>query len=145
MASHWVTGLDLGTSSIKVAVGEYRGDKLVLRSIFKQPSLGVRKGAIVDIAETLQALAAIIHEVKNISKAAARNIYVNVGTPQVKVQHSRGIVAVSRADTEIYQDDVERVIKASQAVNIPLNRTIIHNVTRERIVDGFERESSRSK
>jgi len=136
MPSRWVTGLDIGTSSIKVAVAENHDGKPNLKAIFKQPSLGLRKGAIVDLAECLQALGPALHEVKKISKSAAKNIYINVGTPQVRVQHSRGIIAVSRADTEIYQDDIERVIKASQAVNIPLNRTIIHNITREFIVDG---------
>jgi cell division protein FtsA len=54
----------------------------------------------------------------------------------VKVQPSKGIAALSRADTEIYQDDIDRAVKASQAVNLGPNRTIIHTVIREFIVDG---------
>jgi cell division protein FtsA len=45
-------------------------------------------------------------------------------------------VAVSRADAEIYQDDVDRAVRASQAVNLPQNRTIIHTLTRDFMVDG---------
>jgi cell division protein FtsA len=63
-------------------------------------------------------------------------MYVNVGTPQIHTQHSKGIVAVSRADSEIYQDDIDRAVKASQAINLAPNRMIVHNVTREYIVDG---------
>ncbi|RJQ29850.1 cell division protein FtsA [Candidatus Parcubacteria bacterium] len=136
MTSRWITGLDIGTTTIKAVVAEHSGGKLGLRAVFRQPALGLRKGAVVDLAECLQALGPVLHEIKKISKSAVKNIYLSIGTPQAKIQHSKGIVAVSRADTEIYQDDVERVIKASQAVNVPPNRTIVHNVTREFIVDG---------
>ncbi|HUZ92853.1 MAG TPA: cell division protein FtsA [Candidatus Paceibacterota bacterium] len=136
MSSKFITGLDVGTSSIKAIVAEERNGRPVIRRAFREPSAGMRKGAITDIAETSHAISRVLAEVKKISKSAAKNVYVNIGTPQAKVQASRGIVAVSRADTEIYQDDIERVVKASQAVNLGPNRTIIHTVTKEFIVDG---------
>jgi cell division protein FtsA len=52
------------------------------------------------------------------------------------MQVSRGIVAVSRADAEIYQDDIDRAVRASQAVNLPQNRMIVHTLMREFVVDG---------
>jgi cell division protein FtsA len=136
MSSNFVTGLDIGTASIKFVVAENRGDKPTIKLISKGPSVGLRRGAIVDLAEASQSINKAVSEIKKISKQAAKNIYLNIGTPQVKVQPSRGIVAVSRADAEIYQDDVERAIRASEAVNLPPNRTIIHNITKEFIVDG---------
>jgi cell division protein FtsA len=60
-----------------------------------------------------------------------------VGGSNVKLQNSRGIVAVSRADSEIYSEDIERVIKASQAINLGPNRMILHTITQEFIVDGI--------
>jgi cell division protein FtsA len=121
---------------VKVVIAENRGGKPGLHSVFKENSSGMRKGAIVDLAETSAAVSRALAEVKKISKTGIRNIYVNIGTHQAKSQNSRGIVAVSRADSEIYQDDIERVIKASQAINLSPNRMIVHNVTREYIVDG---------
>jgi len=132
----FVTGLDIGTSSIKVAVAEIRGRRPVIVHIHKEPSFGIRKGAIIDLGEASQSINRALTEVKKISKAAAKNIYVSIGTPQAKMQSSRGIVAVSRADAEIYQDDIDRAVRASQAVNLPQNRTIIHTLTREFVVDG---------
>src|SRR3989344_2983293 len=136
MSSNFITGLDVGTSSIKIALAEKRGDKLALKAVLKEQSFGIRRGAIADIAEISQAINRIFHEVKKISKSALKNVYVSIGTYNIKAQISRGIVAVSRADTEIYQDDVDKAIKASQAVHLSPNRTVIHNVTREFIVDG---------
>lgn len=136
MSSKFITGLDIGTHALKAVVVENVNGKPVVRLALKEPAQGVRRGAIVDLAEASRPINKIVGEIKKFSRAAAKNIYVNIGTQQVKSQASKGIVAVSRADTEIYPDDVERAVKASQAVNLGPNRTIIHTVTREFIVDG---------
>ncbi len=131
----FVTGLDIGTSSIKVVVAEAREGKPVIIHASKEVSQGFRKGAISDPAEASQALRRALEPVKHI-KGALKNVYASIGTPQVKMQASRGIVAVSSANNEIYQGDIERAVKASQAVNLGPNRAIIHTLTKEFIVDG---------
>lgn len=136
MSSNFIVGLDIGTSSTKVAVAEMRGGRVALRALFKEPSAGIRRGAVNDLSEAVPALMKTFGRIKEISKSALRKVYVNIGTPEIKAQHSKGIVAVSRVDNEIYQDDIDRVIKASQAVTIAPNRIIVHNITREFIVDG---------
>ncbi len=136
MRSEYIIGLDIGTSGIKVAIAENRNGRPELKAVFKEPSAGLRKGAIHDLAEASPSVARALVHVRKISKQALKTIYVNIGTPQIKSQNSRGIVAVSRADSEIYQDDIDRAVKASQAINVAPNRIIIHNVTREYIVDG---------
>jgi cell division protein FtsA len=133
---NFVTGLDIGTSSIKVVVAERRGGKPALVHVAKVPCFGMRKGAIVEMSEASQSISRALSGVKKISKSALKNIYISIGTPQAKTQSSRGIVAVSRADTEIYQDDVDRAVRASQAVNLPQNRMIIHTLMKEFVVDG---------
>src|SRR5205085_1838951 len=132
----FIVGLDLGTANLKVAVAEEKNGRPFLRAVFKEPSAGVRKGSLSDVADALPVLSRTLNEVKKVAKAALKNVYANVGTYQIKAQPSRGIVAVSRADSEIYQDDIDRAIKASQAVNLAPNRLLIHNITREYIVDG---------
>jgi cell division protein FtsA len=136
MGASFITALDIGTTTIRVAVAENVRGKPVLRLVHREQAAGVRKGAIVDVTEASHAISRALTEVRKVAKPALKNVYLAIGTPQAKVQTSRGIVAVSRADTEIYQDDVERVVKAAQAVNLLPNRTIVHNVTREFIVDG---------
>jgi cell division protein FtsA len=134
--SDLITGLDIGTSSLKVVVADCRGRRPVVLHVYEEEALGLRKGAVIDLSEASHAINRVVAEVKKVSKAAAKNIYVSIGTPQAKMQTSRGIVAVSRADAEIYQDDIDRAVRASQAVNLPQNRTIIHTLTKEFMVDG---------
>lgn len=136
MGSHFVVGLDIGTSSVKAVILERQGKRTLIRHVCKASSSGLRKGAVYDLSESVPVVAKVIDEIKHVSKSAAKNLYVNIGTPQVKVHNSRGIVAVSRVDNEIYQDDIDRVVKASQAVNLAPNRMIIHTLTKEYVVDG---------
>ena len=136
MSSNFIIGLDIGTSLVKAAVAEIKDGKPVLRAVFKEPSVGLRKGVVIEMGEVSPAVGRLFTEVKKNYKGGIKSVYVNIGTPQIKVQSSRGIVPISRADSEIYAEDVEKVVNSSQAVNMTTNRLIIHNVTREFIVDG---------
>ncbi len=132
-----VTGIDIGTSSIKIVVARKSPERAELLYVSKEPSAGLRHGAIVDIPEVAQAIRRALAGAEKISKAALKNIYISIGTAQAKMQSSRGIVAVSSADTQIYQADMDRAVRASQAVNLSQNRMIVHTLTKEFIVDGM--------
>ena len=136
MNGEFITGLDVGTSSVKLVVAERRTNRPALLHVHEEVCGVMRKGAISEISEVSQAINRALSEAKKISKATLKHVYVSIGTPLVKMQSSRGIVAVSRADAEIYQDDIDRAVRASQAVNLPQNRTIIHTITKEYVVDG---------
>lgn len=131
-----IVGLDIGSHSIKAVVAEVnKKGKLSLIKVLKMPSAGMRRGIVDDLPEATRAISQVLGEIKQVSKNAAKNIYLSVGSPDFRVQHSRGIVAVSRADSEIYKDDIDRAVEASQAIKLPLNRMIVHSVTKEYIVD----------
>lgn len=134
----YITALDLGSSQIRAIVAEVKKEgQLAIFGVFKIFSAGIRKGEIVDLEETTEALRGIFLKIKEIDNAAIKNIFVNVGGAGVKCQTSRGIVAVSRADNEISQDDIDRVIKASQAIKLLPNRMIIHTLAKEFVIDGI--------
>ncbi len=137
MAQQYVTGLDIGTNSLKAVIGELKNDgQLSVSKILKTPSGGMRKGSIDDLSEMTRSLNVMFGDIKKVSRNALKNIYLNVGGADVRVQASKGIVAVSRADYEIHQDDVDRAVQASQAINLPPNRMVLHSITREFVVDG---------
>ncbi|OGY62927.1 MAG: cell division protein FtsA [Candidatus Harrisonbacteria bacterium RIFCSPHIGHO2_01_FULL_44_13] len=135
--NNFIVGLDIGSLTIKAAIGEIKRDgKLSLIQVFKVPSQGIRRGAVDDLADATRSINLALAELKKISKDAVKNIFVSIGNADARVQNSRGIVAVSRADYEICRDDIDRVIQASRAVNLPPNRMVVHAITREFIVDG---------
>lgn len=137
MAQNFIVGLDIGSSTLKAAVAEIGKDrKLSLLKIFKMPSRGVRKGMVDELGEATGAVNQILSEIKKDYPNAHKNVFLNTGSAQVRTQVSRGIVAVSRADYEICQDDIDRVNQASQAVKMPPNRMVVHTITKEYLVDG---------
>ena len=138
MAQNVITGLDIGSNSIKAVVLEVKKNgKLSVAAAIKKPSAGMRKGAVTDVADAAVAVARVFGELKEISRDAARNVFLGIGDTHVKAHVSRGIIAVSRADNEISKDDVERVGQTAQTMlKLSPNRTIIHNIPREYIVDG---------
>ena len=137
MAQSQILGLDIGSHTIKAVVAEPSANgKILLRFGFRRPSRGLRKGVVVDMESATKAVIELFDKVREESKSSLKNIYLRVGGADVRVQNSRGITAVSRANSEIYKDDVDRVVQASEAINLPPNRMILHTVKREFIVDG---------
>lgn len=133
----FITALDIGSYKIKAFLAEInKSGKPSLIDVLEEYSSGVRKGEITDVNEILLPLGKIFEKIKAENRSAIKNIFVNVGGANIKCQSSRGIIAVSRADNEISQDDIDRVIKASQAIKLSPNRMIIHNITKSYIVDG---------
>ncbi len=135
---HLVTGLDIGTTRIRALVAEQRNDgRLVLLRILKAPSFGFRKGSIIDTDDAARAIGEVIMKIKSFSKSAVRNLYVNIGGADIKAQPSKGIVAVSRPNSEIFLLFVDRVIHAAQSIHLASNRTVIHSLTRQFTVDSI--------
>lgn len=133
---NYIVGLDIGTHSIKAAIAEVKKNgKISLVQVLKMPSAGMKRGVVDDLPEATRAIGQVLSEIKQVSKNAIKRIYLGVGSPDFRVQHSQGIVAVSRADSEIYKDDIDRAVEASLAFKLPLNRTVVHSVTKEFIVD----------
>ncbi|OGG43691.1 cell division protein FtsA [Candidatus Jorgensenbacteria bacterium RIFCSPLOWO2_12_FULL_42_11] len=136
--SNIITGLDIGSASIKAIVAEIKNNgRLLVLAALKQPSAGFRKGVLVDFAETTVALRNIISDIRTISPKAVKNVYVNVNGVNIKSCLSKGIAGVSRADSEIRRDDIEKAIQSSRAVNLSSNYIVLHNITREFFVDGI--------
>jgi cell division protein FtsA len=138
MAQNEVLGLDVGSNTIKaVVVEETPAGKMILRAGSIRPSRGLRRGVVADMDDAASSINSVLQEVKQFSRPALKNIYLSIGSSDVHSQISRGIIAVARANSEIYKDDEARVIQASEAVNLPSNRMILHTLTREFIVDGI--------
>lgn len=138
MANSIILGLDIGSENIKAIVVESSKGKLRLSYAFSRPSAGLRRGAIVDMDEAVRAVSAVLNEIKGFYRPAVRNIYVTVGGVGGHYQFSEGSVALARPGSEITRYDIQRAISESRAVSLPPNRTILHSLTNEYIVDGAE-------
>ncbi len=131
-------GLDIGSHTIRAAIAQSQRDgSFSLVGLLKTGAVGIRRGAIDNPSQFTQSLSPIIAQAKNISRSAIKNISIGIGGADLKIQYSKGVVAVSRADDEIYQDDINRVLQSARALNLPANRMVIDTVIKEFVVDGI--------
>ena len=128
-----VVGLDIGTTKICAVVGEVSGDEINVIGIGTHPSIGLRKGVVVDIESTVESIKKAVEEAELMAGCEIRAVYAGIAGGHITSFNSRGIIAVK--GPEITAVDVERVIDAARAVAIPMDREVIHVLPQEYIVD----------
>ncbi len=130
--------LDIGTSSVKVIIGEMVNDSLNIIGVGNAKSEGLRKGSIVDIDKTVHSIKRAIEQAERMIGMEIRQVIVGVSGNHVSLQPCHGVVAVSSENREISDVDVVRVIEAAQVVSIPPEREIIDCIPKQFIVDGLD-------
>ena len=128
-----VVGLDIGTTKICAVVGEVSGPDVNIIGIGTHPSIGLRKGVVVNIESTVESIKKAVEEAELMAGCEISSVYAGIAGGHITGFNSRGIVAIKA--TEITDNDVERVIDAARAVAIPMDREVIHVLPQEYIVD----------
>lgn len=135
-----ICGIDIGNSAVKTIIAEVDRQSLVTRlaGIGTVESRGLRRGMVVDMNETIANIAQSIRQAENMAGIKINRAYVSLSGPHIKTQTSRGVIAVSRADNQISQSDIDRVIEAASVISLPANREMIHVLPRNYTIDGQE-------
>jgi cell division protein FtsA len=128
-----VVGLDIGTTKICCVVGEVSTKEANIIGIGTHPSVGLRKGVVVNIESTVESIKKAVEEAELMAGCEISSVYAGIAGGHITGFNSRGIVAIK--GTEITPGDVERVIDAARAVAIPMDREVIHVLPQEYIVD----------
>ncbi len=128
-----IVGLDIGTTKICAVVGEVSGDGINIIGIGTHPSIGLRKGVVVDIQATVESIKKAVEEAELMAGCEISSVYAGIAGGHITGFNSHGIIAVK--GPEITQNDVDRVIDAARAVAIPMDREVIHVLPMEYIVD----------
>ncbi len=136
MSDNLIVGLDIGTSHVRVIIGERGEDgRLAVTGVGNAPSTGLRRGVVVNIESTVKAVAQAMEAAELMSGREVHSCYVGIAGAHIEAINSRGVVAVTGRGKEITQDDVDRVIEAAKAVVIPMDREILHVIPQTYIVD----------
>ena len=130
-----VVGLDIGTSKTTCMVAEVRPDgQFNVIGLGTQPSNGLRRGVVVNIEATVDAISRVIQEVELMADCKIGDVYTGIAGSHIKSFNSNGMVAIK--DKEVSTMDVERVIEVARAMPIPADQQILHILTQEFIIDG---------
>lgn len=135
-----VVGLDIGTSCVRVAIGDSDdADVFSILGTACEESAGLRNGNIVNIEATAAAIKKAIEAAEQNAGAEVSNLWVSIGGDQIEGTNGTGKVSVSikgKEEREIARDDINRVIECATAIALPLDRIRLHTITQDYIVDG---------
>jgi cell division protein FtsA len=129
-----IVGLDIGTSKIVAIVGEIspEGDLSVI-GLGSHKSTGLKKGVVVNIDSTVQAIQRAIEEAELMAGCQIHSVFAGIAGSHIRSLNSHGIVAIK--DKEVLSQDLDRVIDAAQAVAIPADQKILHILPQEYLID----------
>ena len=129
-----VVGIDVGTTKICTLVGRVEEEAIRIMGVGIEPSAGIKKGVIVDLAAASQAITRSVEKAEQTSGVEITGAVVSMAGAHVSSINSRGVAGIS---SEIVDEvDVARALDAARAVAIPHNREIIHIIQRGFTVDG---------
>jgi cell division protein FtsA len=130
-----VVGIDIGTTKTCTLVARVEGERsLRILGVGIEPSQGIRKGTVVDLAAATQSVARSIEKAERSSGLEITSSLVSLAGSHVSSVNSRGVVGIS--GRVIDGEDVARALEAAQAVAIPHNREVIHVIQRGFVIDG---------
>lgn len=135
-----VAGIDVGSSKVTTLIAQVSSasEKINVVGVSSVPSLGIRKGQIVNIEEASQVIIQSVESAERMAGYSVSHILISVGGAHISSQNSHGVVAVSEPEGEIDQEDVRRVIEAARAISIPSSRELLHVIPRSYTVDSQE-------
>lgn len=133
-----LASLDVGSSKIRtvVAIADGGGQDHAIPNVIGvgiSPSLGIRKGQVIDVEELIHNIVASLEDAERMAGVPINHVFVGLSGSHIEAFDSRGVIAISGA--EITVDDVARVLEAAQAVSIPPNRRILHIEPKSYAVD----------
>ncbi len=128
-----VVGLDIGTTKICCVVGEVYDDAIDIIGIGTAPSVGLKKGVVVNIEATVKSIREAVLQAEESAGCDLSTVYVGIAGNHIKGFNSPGILAIN--GREIRESDVADVISAARTVKISENQQIIHVLPQEYMVD----------
>ena len=132
-----IVGLDIGTSKVVALVGKRNPDgSIEVVGIGAHPSRGLKRGVVVNIETTVQAIQRAVEEAELMAGCRIHSVYAGIAGSHVRSVNSHGIVAIR--DREVTQADIDRVIDAAQAVAIPADQKVLHILPQEFVIDNQE-------
>jgi cell division protein FtsA len=129
-----VVGLDVGTSKIVAIVGEMQADGSVeVIGLGSHPSRGLKRGVIVDMTSTEQAIQRAVEEAELMAGCEIHSVFAGISGNHIRSLNSDGTVAIK--DKEVSEGDVERVLDAARAVPVAADQKVLHVLPQEYVID----------
>jgi cell division protein FtsA len=136
-----IGGLDIGSNFVRMVVGQLVDkdgveEELQILGAAEFPSEGVQKGVISSIEDVVSSVSACLERVERMVGVPIDSAWVGISGLHILSQNSKGVIAVSKANNEITEEDVARAVEAARSIATPLNYEVLHVLPKQYTVDG---------
>ncbi|OAG27995.1 cell division protein FtsA [Thermodesulfatator autotrophicus] len=128
-----IVGLDVGTTKVCCLAAEEIEGELRAIGLGMANASGLRRGVVVNIESTVSAIIEAVQQAEEACGEEITNVIVGIAGSHIRSQQSHGVIALKSG--EVTEEDVQRVLEAAQAINLPNDRLILHAIPQEYIVD----------
>jgi len=147
MADKIITGIDVGTYHVKVAVaklpksspdGKLPKPEIIGTGVAE--SRGLKNGYIIHEGDVARSIKSAIAQAEKAAGLSIKRAHVSIGSIGLEEMYAHGEIIPARADSEITQSDLDKVMQDSEerVVDRLPNRRILHSIPLRYTVDGTE-------
>ncbi len=134
--SELVVGLDLGTTKIAAIVGRKNEfGKIEILGVGKSESLGINRGVVVNIEQTVSSIKAAITIAADKAGVDIGEVIVGIAGQHIKSMQHRGMITRKSLDDEVSQKDIDDLIDNMHRLVMSPGEEIIHVIPQEYIID----------
>lgn len=135
--SEIVVGLDIGTTKIAAIVGRRNENgKIEILGFGKTESIGVKRGVVANIDDTVKSIIGAVKEAENTSETNIATVNVGIAGQHIKSIQYRGSVIRPNSELEISQNDIEGLTENMFKLAMNPGEEIIDVIPQEYTVDG---------
>ena len=131
-----VAAIDIGTTKIVSLVGRFNEhDRLEVLGISRSPSKGVKRGVVLNIEDTVNAIQNTVDDARNQSGLSFKEVFVGIAGQHIKSVRNRGYINRDSYEDEITREDLQRLINDMYKIPVDVGEEIIHVLPQNYIVD----------
>lgn len=132
-----IVGLDIGTTKIAVIVGQKNElGKIEVLGYGKVPSIGVKRGEVINIENTVQSIREAVAEASARSGVDIRFVNVGIAGQHIKSLQHRGSMIRDDSEAEITQEDVDKLCNSMYNLNMSPGEEILDVIPQEFFING---------
>ncbi|MEA3476767.1 MAG: cell division protein FtsA [Bacteroidota bacterium] len=134
--SEIIVGLDIGTTKIAAIVGRRNGhNKIEILGHGKTESIGVKRGVVSNIENTVNSIRIAIEQAENKSGVDVKYVNVGIAGQHIKSLQHHGSIIRKDIDDEISQEDIDTLHNNMFNLNMSPGEEIIDVIPQEYIID----------
>lgn len=132
-------GLDIGSCEVKAALGVMNHlQEVHVLGMARVSSAGLRKGNIIDIESTSRSIDNCLNELERLTGREVLSTVTGFSSISICAADNRAVIAVGNPGDVVTVEDKERVLSSATNISLPPDKTVVHVIERQYIIDGYD-------